>query len=152
MMTRQKKLFCEYYITTHNATEAAKLAGFKESTAKYMGSNLLRNEEIKDYIKSIVEEQDAALVCQTDELLRILSRIARGEEKEQVLMTVNIGDFQQEVQQWERRAIPKDRLKAIELLGKYLGMWDNRKLDNLENHNITITFEDRKQIEYKPKD
>jgi phage terminase small subunit len=151
-LNRQQQVFCEYYIQLNNAAEAARQAGYSHASRRaYV---LMKQPHIKEYIANIVKENDDKIIMKTDEILKILSRIARGEEKEEVLMSVNVGKYQQEVQKWERKAIPKDRLKALELLGKYLNMWDNRDKNelNLDQHNITITFEENKALEYKFKD
>jgi phage terminase small subunit len=147
-LNQKQKLFCDYYIQSNNIKESALKAGYSITTA--LKGQIMGKPAVKAYLKELVEKRDAKLVMQTDEILQILTRIGRGEEMEEVLMSVGVGDGRTEVQRWNRQAIPKDRLKALELLGKYLGMWDKMKDEiSTGNHNITITFEEKKQIESK---
>ncbi len=47
MLMSKQKLFVENYLISHNATEAAKLAGYAEKSAEVTGSKLLRNAKVK---------------------------------------------------------------------------------------------------------
>ncbi|HCX75030.1 MAG TPA: hypothetical protein DHU93_06085 [Algoriphagus sp.] len=50
-MTQKEITFANYYLATFNATEAAKLAGYSDHTARQQGSRLLSNVNIEKYIQ-----------------------------------------------------------------------------------------------------
>ena len=49
LMSEKQKAFCDHYITTLNATEAAKMAGYSKKTATVIGCENLT----KPYIERI---------------------------------------------------------------------------------------------------
>ena len=83
MPLKQRQIdFCEHYIRTGNATEAAKLAGYSEKTAYSIGSENLKKPEISEYIARRVEEENAARIASADEVMRFFTSVMRGEEKD----------------------------------------------------------------------
>jgi len=46
-LTKKRQLFIDWYIKTHNASEAARKAGFSERIANRTGSFLMSNEDVK---------------------------------------------------------------------------------------------------------
>lgn len=52
-MTQQKRRFCQFIVSGHNQTRSALEAGYKESAAKAIGSQLMAKDEIKDYIEAL---------------------------------------------------------------------------------------------------
>ncbi len=69
-MRKRWKIFADAYIQTWNATASAKAAGYSERTAYSIGSRLLKNVEIWNYID--------ANVMSAHEILGRLSEQARG--------------------------------------------------------------------------
>ena len=57
-LTDKEYLFANYYLgeANLNATEAARLAGYSEKTARQQGSRMLSNVNIKNYIRSKTSE------------------------------------------------------------------------------------------------
>lgn len=53
VMTQQKRKFCQYIVSGLNQTRAAVMAGYKESSAKVQGSQLMAMKEIQDYIADL---------------------------------------------------------------------------------------------------
>lgn len=81
-LTKKQLDFCEYYIATGNATEAAKLAGYSERTAYSIGSENLRKPEISEYIARRLEEENSKKIAAADEVMRFFTSVMRGEEKD----------------------------------------------------------------------
>lgn len=133
--TIKQKKFADEYIKTGNATQSAINAGYSENYAKAQSSKLLENVGIKSYIDERMKELEEEAIADQTEVLKFLTRIMRDEEKEEVL--VNIGNFEQEVQ--EVKVSAKDRIKAAELLGKRYGSWTD-KVDL--SSDLTLVFED----------
>lgn len=91
-LTPKQKKFCEYYIQSGNASEAARKAGYKEKTAPFMGSENLRKPQIKAYIDERTNNQDKNLVADSDEVLKFYSAVMRGEVKDQFGLDASLTD------------------------------------------------------------
>ena len=123
-LTEKQKRFCDYYIETTNATEAAKRAGYSEKTAYAIGVENLRKPQIEEYIRTRLDQMDKERVASADEVLAYLTSVLRCEETEQVLRVSSSG-AQTII---EKEPAIKDRNKAAELLGKRYGILTD-KLD-----------------------
>ena len=117
-LTPKQKAFADYYIETGNATEAAIKAGYSKKTARVIGQENLTKPAIKTYIDEKMEQLADKRIAKAEEVLEYLTRVIRGEETEQVVVTENIGDFMSEARVINKELSAKDRIKAAELLGK----------------------------------
>lgn len=91
-MTPRQKRFCEYYIQSGNAAEAARKAGYSPRTADAIGRENLRKPTISAYIHERMGEQDKELVADSDEVLRFYSAVMRGEVKDQFGLEASLAD------------------------------------------------------------
>lgn len=91
-MTPRQKKFCEYYIQSGNATDAARKAGYSEKTARAIGNENLTKPDIQAYIHERVGDQDKNLVADADEVLRFYSAVMRGEVKDQFGLDASLSD------------------------------------------------------------
>lgn len=91
-LTPKQRRFCEEYLKSGNATEAAKKAGYKEKAAHSMGAENLRKPAISAYIKRRTDEQEAALVADSNEILKFYTAVMRGEIKDQFGMDASLSD------------------------------------------------------------
>ena len=140
MLTEKQKAFCDYYIETLNATESYKRAYpnvTKQRTAESAGNRLLSNVEVKKYIDDRLEEIQSNRIAKAEEVLEYLTRVIRNEEKEEVVVTVNVGDFQTEIKKVKKELSAKDKLKAAELLGKRYSLF-TEKVDLNGDIGVTI--------------
>ena len=94
MNARQQK-FCDYYLQSGNATEAAVKAGYSKKTARAIGAENLTKPDIQKYISEHTQKQHTERIATADEVLEFWSKILRNEE-----------------------ISSKDRLRASENLGK----------------------------------
>lgn len=117
-LTPKQKAFADYYIETGNATESAIKAGYSKKTARVIGQENLTKPAIKNYIDEKMEQLADKRIAKAEEVLEYLTRVIRGEETEQVVVTENIGDFMSEARVIDKELSAKDRIKAAELLGK----------------------------------
>lgn len=76
ILTDKQRLFCEWYVSTGNATESAKKAGYSEKSASNQGCRLMKNDEIQKFIKE-KQHKLAESVIDNDELLAFWARIMR---------------------------------------------------------------------------
>lgn len=144
MLTEKQKAFCDYYIETLNATESYKRAYpniTKQRTAESAGNRLLSNVEVKNYIDNKLKEMQSNRIAKAEEVLEYLTKVIRNEEKEEVVVTVNVGDFQTEVRKVKKELSAKDKIKAAELLGKRYRLFTD-KVEADVNQVVVFTGED----------
>ncbi|UTQ80009.1 terminase small subunit [Bacillus phage BC-1] len=122
-LTPKQQAFCDYYIETGNATEAAKKAGYSEKTAKAIGTENLSKPYLKEYIERKMAGKEEERVASQDEILHFLTQVMRGETTEQIPVGQGEGYFKLE----DKDTYVKDRVKAAELLGKRHMMWTEKK-------------------------
>ena len=113
-LNEKQKAFADYYIESLNAYESAIKAGYSESYAKSQSYKLLDNVGIKNYIDERMASKDDYRIASQDEILQILTDIARGITEEEVVQFSQLG----EELRTTRKPTIKDRMKASELLGK----------------------------------
>ena len=129
-MKREWEIFADEYIISLNATQSY-LKAYPEATyntANTEGSKLLVKPCIKNYIDEQMAKKHDERIMKQDEILRILTSIARGEETEQTLQLC--GDGCQELVDKDISA--KDRLKALELLGKRYGTFADKVIVDVD--------------------
>jgi len=117
--------FAEEYLLDCNATRAYK-AAYPDSkspgAASVGGHNLLRNPKVAEYIAQRIEEMKAEHIATANEVLITLTAALRGELTEKV--SIPMGDGVHELV--DRPTSVKDRLCAGELLGKRMGLFQDR--------------------------
>ena len=118
-MKKEWQIFADEYLIDCNGTRAYQVAdpdaGY--DTARTESSRLLAKPNIKQYIDQRMAEKTDDRIMKQDEILMLLTSIARGEQTEQTLKGVGMG----EQVLVDKDAQLKDRIKALELLGKRYG-------------------------------
>lgn len=105
-LSDKQKRFCEEYLIDLNATQAAIRTGYSEKTAKEQASRLLTNVNVTAYIQSKQAEIRDRNAITVDFVVNGIKDIAVQGEQE------------------------NNRLKAFDLLGKHLGIYElNNKLE-----------------------
>ena len=140
-LNNKQKAFADYYIESLNATESySKAYECSYNTARTNGARLLANANIKKYIDEIMSAKDESRIASQDEILQILTDIARGITEEEVVQFSQLG----EELRTTRKPTIKDRMKASELLGKRYRMW----VDKVEaDVNQQVIFEGEDMLE-----
>ena len=113
------QIFADEYIISLNATQSY-LKAYPEATyntANVEGCKLLVKPSVKQYIDERMASKQDERIMKQDEILRLLTSIARGEQTEQTLQLC--GEGRRKLVNKDISA--KDRLKALELLGKRYG-------------------------------
>jgi len=127
-LTEKQKRFCDYYIETGNATEAAIRAGYSAKTARFIGAENLTKPNIKNYIDNKLKEMEDKRIAKADEVLKHLTAAMRGEIEEEVVVVEGIGDYESRARVIKKQLSAKERIKAAELLGKRYALFTD-KLD-----------------------
>lgn len=79
-LRNKQRVFVESYLTTWNATQAAREAGYSERSAYSIGQENLKKPAISAYIQARLSD-----VCMTaDECLVLLAGLARNSESENI--------------------------------------------------------------------
>ena len=119
-LTPKQKAFADYYIELGNATEAARRAGYKKPNVQ--GSQNLEKLSIKSYIDERINALDETRIAKGEEVLEYLTKVMRGEEKDQFGLDASL----------------QDRTKAAELLGKRYRLFVD-KVEKDSNINVNST-------------
>ena len=153
-MTKKQKLFIDEYLIDLNATQAAIRAGYSPETAGSIGNENLKKPEIRMHIEKAMAERARRTGISQDLVLRELARIAfvnaadvidykTATVKEDAsiddttaIQSVKIKQMYGDVEMTEREIKLADKLKALEMLGKHLGMFQN-------NLNVNINSSDK---------
>lgn len=107
-LTEKQKRFIDYYIEFADAKKAAIEAGYSEKTAKQIGSENLA--KLDRFIKIKLQEKEDSRIASQDEVLQYLTKVMRGEEKDQFGLDASL----------------QDRTKCAELLGKRYGTFKEK--------------------------
>lgn len=117
-MTPRQEKFCVEYLIDLNATQAAIRAGYSRRTADRIANQNLRKLEIQSRIKKMRDEYYDKTIMSAKEVEYLLSKAGRGELKEEVVVIEGIGDGFSESKIIKKHLSAKDRIKALELMGK----------------------------------
>lgn len=113
-ITIKQQKFADLYIETGNATQSYIDAGYKATTRKVAESNakkLLGNYSVSLYIQNRMNELQQHTIASQEEVLQYLTKVMRGEEKDQFGLDASL----------------QDRTKCAELLGKRYGTFVEKK-------------------------
>lgn len=114
-LTPKQKKFADEYIKTGNATQSAIEAGYSKRTAAVIATENLIKPNIKAYIEKCMAKIASNRVMSYTEAVELLTSIARGEEKETVVVATPVS-----VETIEKEADLKTRITALkEILKRY---------------------------------
>lgn len=102
-MNQRQRAFCEDYLLSGNAAEAAREAGNSPRSARSIGQRLLTFDDVQEYLEQRNREISAANTAQMEEVRQFWTATMRD------------GNMK-----------PSDRLKASELLAKTYGAFLER--------------------------
>ena len=141
-MTKKQKRFCEEYLIDLNATQAALRAGYSPDTAKAIGCENLTKPDIRAHIDLVMAERSRRTGVNADRVIQELAKIAfvnatdvidpkTATVKENALpedtaaiQSVKVKTFGEDG--LEREIKMADKLKALEMLGRHLGMFKDK--------------------------
>ena len=127
-MTELKKryeLFCQEYVVDYNGTQAAIRAGYKEGSARVTASKMLTNANILARVRELQHEQVERLAVSQDYVvMQLLDTYKRCLEETPVMkFDPELGEL---VETGKYQFDSKGALRALELLGKHLGMYNDK--------------------------
>lgn len=122
-LTPKQAAFIHEYLKDLNATQAVLRAGYNmtNSAARTQGARLLANANVQKGIEEMKRAREAKSMITVEWVLQEIAKIATDEE-----------------------ARHQDKLKALELLGKHLGMWEKREDPN--EQGVKVVFETEMEV------
>jgi phage terminase small subunit len=150
-LTEKQKRFVEEYLIDLNATQAAIRAGYSVKRASEIGYQLLQKTTVSHAISKAMAERSRRTGISQDRVLQELAKIAfvnatdvinmdeatiRGDanrEDTAAIASVKVKTIPTESGEIvEREVKTYDKIKALELLGKHLGMFTDKLNVNAE--------------------
>lgn len=142
-LTAKQQRFCDEYLIDLNATQAAIRAGYSKKTARVIGAQNLSKLAVKNYINERMKEKEAELIADSDEVMRYLTSVLRGQSRSEVVVVENVGDYMSEARLIQKAPDEKERLKAAELLGKAHQIFVDKVEQTVDmDLNITVDYGD----------
>ncbi len=150
-LTPKQKMFVKEYLVDLNATQAAIRAGYSEKTAMEQGYQLLHNTTVQKAIQEAMAKRSKRTEVSADKVLEQLARIAFADLGEFVEFKGNTivikpieevdGTVLSEVAETQNGLKVKlnDKMKALELIGRHLGMFNDKLNIDMKNHNLEPT-------------
>lgn len=167
-LTERQKKFVNEYLKDLNATKAAERAGYASKTAGSQGNRMLKNVEIQNEIEKkmkarekrtevtqdkVIKELASIAFARTSDYAKVITRNIKDpitgkkvkvtgvkltetdeltDEQIAALSCIKEGKYGIEVSQC-------DKVRALELLGKHLGMWkDKLEVSGLEDEKSKL--------------
>lgn len=147
-LTKKQLMFSKEYLISMNSTESAIKAGFSKHTASSQGSRLLKNVKVRAYVDEQLLQRASKLDITPNRILEELGHIAffdisnifngytlkeidqLPENVRRAINSVKVreekgqaGEVMAELTEFKTN----DKLKALEMLGKHLGMFIEKK-------------------------
>lgn len=116
-LTAKQERFVQEYLVDLNATQAAIRAGYSSKTAYSMGQRLLKNVEVQAAIQKALKDRQARTEITQDTVVEELAKIGLADAHD-----YSDADLKY-----------SNKLKALELLGKHLGMFEKRDSYDIED-------------------
>ena len=158
-LTEKQQRFVDEYLIDLNATQAAIRAGYSAKTADVQGSRMLGNVKVQQAIAEAMAKRSKRTGVNQDRVVLELAKIAfvkmtdivdgegriKSNATDDDLSCIESIKYKESDNEFggsvEREVKISSKLKALELLGKHLGMW-NDKLDVNIASPIVISGED----------
>lgn len=144
-MTKKQQRFVDEYLIDLNATQAAIRAGYSPDTAQQMGSENLSKPVIRNAIDKAIAERSRRTGISQDRVINEIAKVAflnpadvidlneaavkDGAHREDTACIASVKVKTVPTDDGvisEREVKTYDKLKALELLGKHLGMFTDR--------------------------
>lgn len=150
-LTPKQQMFIKEYLVDLNATQAAIRAGYSAKTAHSQGERLLRNVEVSAALKAAMDARSEKTEITAERVLKELGRVAFGDQRAVMTwgpdgirlrpsnaLTDDEAAMVSEVSETETlnggslKLKTHDKIKALELIGKHLGMFKEGAKDDDE--------------------
>lgn len=141
-LSKKEEKFVIEYVRTGNATQSAINAGYSERSARQTACRMLTKDYILKAIDELVKEMNSEKIADAEEVMMLLTEIARGETVEQNAFIDKNGN----PVIVETKVKEKERVKALELLGKRYKLYVDKVEANVDGE-VKVVFEGEDDIE-----
>ncbi len=131
-LTVKQEKFCQLYAQTGNATQAYKDCGYKyknDTVARVESTRLVAKPSIKARIEELQKQSETAAILTLEQIKERLTMIAMQSLEEEQIVSGNvvegIGDGCSSARIMKKKASIRDATKALELLAKMKGGFNN---------------------------
>jgi len=161
-LTAKQERFIQEYLIDLNGSAAATRAGYSPRTAQEQSSRLLSNVMIRAHVDKVMAEQSKRTGINADRVIKELARIAlvnpmdvinandatikkdAGRDDTASILSIKVKVIPMpDGNIVEREVKMADKIKALELLGKHLGMFT----DKLDINGSMVIFQGEKDLE-----
>lgn len=165
-LTEKQQRFVDEYLIDLNATQAAIRAGYSAKTACEQGARLLANVKIQGTIAEHMAERSKRTGVNQDRIVRELAKIAfvnltdivdeegriRSNATDEDLSCLESIKYKESSSETgdsvEREVKIASKLKALELLGKHVGMWNDKLNVEMDAElNIHVDYGDEDECD-----
>lgn len=163
LINEKNERFCQEYLVDLNATQAYIRAGYKPKAADVSGSRLLANARVRARIDELLAKRSLRVGVNQDRVVQELARIAFLDPTK--LASLDAGTVLEDATEDDRAAIAgvkvktgsdwtereirfADKLKALEMLGRHLGMFQDNVNVQGPMPQIVIDFPRQAQNEH----
>lgn len=137
-LTDKQRMFVKEYMKDLNATQSAIRAGYSEDTAKQIGYENLTKPYIQEAIQKEMEERTKKAEITAEYVLSSLKQVADRCMQEEEVMKYDYNE-KEFVGTGEYKFDSSGANRSLELLGKYLKLWNDKQESPLISRNrITI--------------
>lgn len=160
-LTAKQRAFVDEYLVDLNATQAAIRAGYSEKSADSQAAQLMANPKVAAEVQTALDKRATRTEVTADRVIAELARIAFSDLRdvarwnEDALSLIDSESLTEDAARALREVVATtsqtehgttnrlhvkqhDKLKALELLGKHLGMF-SAKLDVSVSGGLTLT-------------
>lgn len=165
-LTEKQQRFVDEYLIDLNATQAAIRAGYSAKTACEQGARLLANVKVQGTIAEHMAERSKRTGVNQDRIVRELAKIAfvnltdivdeegriRSNATDEDLSCLESIKYKESSSDTgdsvEREVKIASKLKALELLGKHVGMWNDKLNVEMDAElNIHVDYGDEDECD-----
>jgi phage terminase small subunit len=172
-LTPKQATFVEQYLLDLNATQAAIRAGYSTKTAGQIGEKLLKKAEIESAIDALKAERSARTMIGADRVLIELAKIAFGDvraifnadgtmkplseisdEAAAMIAALEVSEIRDRdgvVIGYNKKIRLSDKLRALELLGRHVGLFDQKiTVDGDKENPLTVLIKSIQGSSFNP--
>ena len=160
LRNKKHELFCQEYLVDLNATQAYIRTGYSAKNADNCASTLLGNPKVRARVNELLAARSARVGINQDRVIRELARIAfldptkvvyldeatvrsdASEDDRAAIASVKVKSGEDFT---EREIKFADKIKALDLIGRHLGMFNQDK-DSV-NVGVTVVISGADELE-----
>ncbi|WP_370372544.1 terminase small subunit [Henriciella pelagia] len=150
-LTPKQERFCREYVIDHNGKQAAIRTGYAERSAEVQASRLLSNDKVREFIAGLEEKATEKLEITKDRIMQEYARIGFSDPRKFLtagggiidprdwdddtaaavasfeLVARHDDEKDSKTLEYVHKIKTWDKLKALDAMGKHLGMFDGKK-------------------------